>query len=138
MTTPDSDPSIQDLLERFALSSQNRLQTSRDKLRNEVIPALMASGVANVEAAYSGYGDSGAIDGVQYRDKSGVRVEREKIAAALTEQLENVLYEFLPAGFEINDGGQGTLTLDVQTGRLTLQHQENETVSNDSTLEWEV
>ena len=138
MNTPDSDPSIQELLERFTLSSQNRLQTSQDKLRNEIIPALMASGVANVEAAYSGYGDSGAIDGVQYRDKSGMRVEREKIPAALTKQLENVLYEFLPAGFEINDGGQGTLTLDVQTGRLTLQHQENETVSNDSSREWEV
>ena len=138
MTTPDSDPSIQELLERFALSSHNRLQTSQDKLRNEIIPALMASGVANVEAAYSGYGDSGAIDGVQYRDKTGIRVEREKIPAALTEKLENVLYEFLPAGFEINDGGQGTLTLDVQTGRLTLRHEENETVSNDSTSEWEV
>ena len=138
MTTPDSDPSIQELLERFALSSQNRLQTSQDKLRNEIIPALMASGVANVVAAYSGYGDSGAIDGVQYRDKSGVRVERDTIPSAMKEQLENVLYEVLPAGFEINDGGQGTLTLDVQTGRLTLQHQENEVVSNDSSREWEV
>jgi hypothetical protein len=138
MTTPDSDPSIQELLERFALSSQNRLQTSQDKLRNEIIPALMASGVANVEAAYSGYGDSGAIDGVQFRDKSGVRVEREKIPAVLTEKLENVLYEFLPAGFEINDGGQGTLTLDVQTGTVKLEHQENYTESTSSTREWEV
>ena len=138
MTTPDSDPSIQELLERFALSSQDRLQTSKDKLRSEIIPALMASGVANVEAAYSGYGDSGAIDGVQFRDKSGVRVEREKIPAALTEKLENVLYEFLPAGFEINDGGQGTLTLDVQTGTVKLEHEENYTESNSSTDEWEV
>ena len=138
MTTPDSDPSIQELLERFALSSQNRLQTSQDKLRNEIIPALMASGVANVEAAYSGYGDSGAIDGVQYRDKSGVRVEREKIPAVLTEKLENVLYEFLPAGFEINDGGQGTLTLDVQAGTVKLEHEENYTESTSSTDEWEV
>ena len=138
MNTPDSDPSIQELLERFALSSQNRLQTSRDKLRNEIIPALMASGIANVEAAYSGYGDSGAIDGVQFRDKSGVRVEREKIPAVLTEKLENVLYEFLPAGFEINDGGQGTLTLDVQTSTVKLEHQENYTESTSSTREWEV
>jgi len=138
MTTPDSDPSIQELLERFTLSSQNRLQTSQDKLRNEIIPALMASGVANVEAAYSGYGDSGAIDGVQFRDKTGIRVEREKIPAALTEQLENVLYEFLPAGFEINDGGQGTLTLDVQAGTVKLEHQENYTESTSSTDEWEV
>ena len=138
MTTPDSDPSIQELLERFALSSQDRLQTSKGKLRNEVIPALMASGVANVEAAYSGYGDSGAIDGVQYRDKSGVRVERCTIPASLKEQLENVLYEFLPAGFEINDGGQGTLTLDVQTGTVKLEHEENYTESTSSINEWEV
>jgi hypothetical protein len=138
MTTPDSDPSIQELLERFTLSSRSRLQTSKDKLRNEVIPALMASGVSNVEAAYSGYGDSGAIDGVQFRDKSGVRVEREKIPASLKEQLENVLYEFLPAGFEINDGGQGTLTLDIQTGTVKLEHQENYTESTSSTDEWEV
>ena len=75
---------------------------------------------------------------MQYRDKSGVLVESEKIPATLTEQLENTLYEFLPAGFEINDGGQGTLTLDVQDGRITLEHQENEVVSNDSTREWEV
>jgi hypothetical protein len=138
MTTPDSDPSIQELLERFTLSSQNRLQTSQDKLRNEIIPALMASGVANVEAAYSGYGDSGAIDGVQFRDKTGIRVEREKIPVVLTEKLENVLYEFLPAGFEINDGGQGTLTLDVQAGTVKLEHQENYTESTSSTDEWEV
>jgi hypothetical protein len=98
----------------------------------------MASGVANVEAAYSGYGDSGAIDGVQYRDKSGFRVEREKIPAALTEELENVLYEFLPAGFEINDGGQGTLTLDAQAGTVKLEHEENYTESTSSTDEWEV
>ena len=136
MTTPDSDPSIQELLERFALSSQNNPQTSKDKLRSEIIPALMASGVANVEAAYSGYGDSGAIDGVQFRDELGVRVEREKIPASLKEQLENVLYEFLPAGFEINDGGQGTLTLEVQTAKVTLKHQENYAETRDSTREF--
>jgi hypothetical protein len=92
--------------------------------------------VANVEAAYSGYGDSGAIDGLQYRDGAGQRVDRETIPATLVEELENVLYEFLPSGFEINDGSQGTLTLDVLTGKATLQHQENYTASNDSTREF--
>jgi hypothetical protein len=138
MTSHDSDPSIQELLERFTRSSQNRLQTFKDKLRSEIIPALMASAVANVEAAYSGYGDSGAIDGVQFRDKSGLRVEREKIPTVLTEKLENVLYEFLPAGFEINDGGQGTLTLDVQAGTVKLEHEENYTEGTSSTNQWEV
>ena len=133
-----ADENIRQLLAHFHQSEQARLEQAKAKLRAEILPALAQHRVANVEAAYSGYGDSGAIDGVQYSDKSGVLVEREKIPATLTEQLENTLYEFLPAGFEINDGGQGTLTLDVQDGRITLQHQENEVFSNDSTLEWEV
>ena len=136
--TPSDDTPFTEILRHYMTGVEDQVQQAKNTLRTEIMPALLKSGVANVEAAYSGYGDSGAIDGVQYRDKSGVLVEREKIPATLTEQLENTLYEFLPAGFEINDGGQGTLTLDVQDGRITLQHQENEVVSNDSTLEWEV
>ena len=145
MSKPEDEPqaktidtALNEILRHHMTGVEDQVQQAKNTLRTEIMPALLKSGVANVEAAYSGYGDSGAIDGVQYRDKSGVLVEREKISATLTEQLENTLYEFLPAGFEINDGGQGTLTLDVQDGRITLQHQENEVVSNDSTLEWEV
>jgi hypothetical protein len=54
------------------------------------------------------------------------------------EQLENCVYEFLPSGFEINDGGQGTLTINTQTGNVTNQHQENYTESRDSTREFEL
>jgi hypothetical protein len=97
---------------------------------------LLQRGVANVEAAYSGYGDSGAIDGVQFRDAAGQHVDRTVIPVDLHASLDNCLYEFLPAGFEINDGGQGTLTLDVQTGRITLKHQENYTDTRDSTREF--
>ena len=145
MSKPEDEPQaktidteLNEILRHYMTGVEDQVQQAKNNLRTEIIPALLKSGVANIEAAYSGYGDSGAIDGVQYRDKSGVLVEREKIPATLTEQLENTLYDFLPAGFEINDGGQGTLTLDVQDGRITLQHQEYEVVSNDSTREWEV
>jgi len=134
----DLNAEFQQILAHYQQSVAAQLQTAKNTLRAVILPALLESGVANVEAAYSGYGDSGAIDGVQFRDKSGVRVEREKIPAALTEKLENVLYEFLPAGFEINDGGQGTLTLDVQTGTVKLEHEENYTESTSSINEWEV
>jgi hypothetical protein len=134
----DLNAEFQQILAHYQQSVTAQFQTAKNTLRTAILPALMASGVANVEAAYSGYGDSGAIDGVQFRDKSGVRVERDKIPTALTEQLENVLYEFLPAGFEINEGGQGTLTLDVQTGTVKLQHEENYTESTSSINEWEV
>ena len=94
--------------------------------------------VANIEAAYSGYGDSGAIDGLQFRDAAGQRVDRASVPQDVIEQLENCVYEFLPAGFEIDDGSQGTLTLDVATGRASIQHQENYTETRDSTREFDL
>ena len=132
----DLNAEFQQILAHYQQSVTAQLQTAKNTLRTVILPALLQSGVANVEAAYSGYGDSGAIDGVQYRDKAGVRVDREMIPPLLKEQLENVLYEFLPAGFENNEGSQGTLTLDVRTAKVTLQHQENTSETRDSTREF--
>ena len=135
---PQPDDDVLQLLAHYHQSEQARLEQAKAKLRVEILPALVQHRVANVEAAYSGYGDSGAIDGLQYRDAAGQRVDRETIPATLVEELENVLYEFLPAGFEINDGSQGTLTLDVLASKVTIQHQENYTASNDSTREFDL
>ncbi len=135
---PSENENVRLLLAHYHQSEQARLEQAKAKLRTEILPALVQHRVANVEAAYSGYGDSGAIDGLQYRDAAGQRLDRETIPATLVEELENVLYEFLPAGFEINDGGQGTLTIDTQTGKATIQHQENYTASNDSTREFDL
>ena len=48
------------------------------------------------------------------------------------------MYEFLPSGFEVDDGSQGTLTLDVATGRVSIQHQANVTETRDSTREFDL
>jgi len=135
-----SDPNddFQQILLQIQQAEQAKQEQSKQKLRTEILPALRALKVASIEAAYSGAGDSGAIDGVQFRDSKGIRVERSSIPGTLKESLEDTLYEFLPAGFEINDGGQGTLTVDVEKGRLTLEHQENYTSTLDSVVEWEV
>jgi len=145
MANPDSDttnPSLNDDFQQILLQMQQAEQAkqeqSKQKLRTETLPALRPLQVANIEAAYSGSGDSGAIDGVQFRDSKGIRIERSTIPGPLKESLEDALYEFLPAGFEINDGSQGTLTVDVQAGTVKLDHQENYTSSLDSTLEWEL
>ena len=135
---PSENENVRLLLAHYHQSEQARLEQAKAKLRTEILPALVQHRVANVEAAYSGYGDSGAIDGLQFRDTAGQRVDRETIPATLVEELENVLYEFLPAGFEINDGGQGTLTIDTQTGKVTIKHQENYTESRDSTREFDL
>ena len=138
--TPDEEVSeyVRQLLAHYHQSEQARLERAKGKLRAEVLPALRNRRVATVEAAYSGYGDSGAIDGVQYRDEAGERVDRTTIAQPLVEQLETCIYEFLPSGFEINDGGQGTLTIDTQTAKVTIQHQENYTETRDSTREFDL
>ena len=126
------------LLARFHATEQARLEQAKSKLRVEVLPALRKHRVANIEAAYSGYGDSGAIDGLQFRDAAGQRVDRASVPQDVIEQLENCVYEFLPAGFEVDDGSQGTLTLDVATGRVSIQHQANVTETRDSTREFDL
>ena len=137
-TPANLDRELRQIMASYFGETERKFQATTAKLRAEIIPALVVAGVANVEAAFSGYGDSGAIDGLQYRDKSGLRVQRETIPAGLTEELETCLYEFLPAGFEINDGSQGTLTLDISASRITLTHQENDTGSHDSTREFDL
>ena len=134
----DEPENIRLLLAHYHQSEQARLDRAKSKLRTEILPALAQHRVANIEAAYSGYGDSGAIDGTQFRDPAGQRVDRATISSPVLEQLENAIYEFLPAGFEINDGSQGTLTLDVQTAKVTIQHQENYTETRDSTREFDL
>lgn len=133
---PQPDDAFIQILARFQQSEQDRLNHAMSKLHDAVIPRLRQYGIVNIEAAYSGYGDSGAIDGVQYRDAAGQRVERTTVPNALIEELENCIYELLPAGFEVNDGGQGTVVIDTQSTKITLRHQENYTETRDSIREF--
>jgi hypothetical protein len=134
--TPTPEDEFQDIMARFLQTEQARLNEAKSRLRTQIIPRLAQHGVANIEAAYSGYGDSGAIDGLQFRDAAGQRVDRASLPGDVIEQLETCIYEFLPAGFEINDGGQGTVLIDTQTVKVTLNHQENVTETRDSTREF--
>jgi hypothetical protein len=140
--TDPSDEQISEnvrlLLAHFHQTEQGRMDDAKKRLRGEIIPRLMQHRVANIEAAYSGYGDSGAIDGVQYRDAAGQRVDRTTLPPEVIEQLETCIYEFLPSGFEINDGGQGTVLIDTRTAKVTIRHQENYTETQDSTREFDL
>jgi hypothetical protein len=143
--TTETDPgdeqmseNVRLLLAHFHQTEQARMDDAKNRLRSEIIPRLVQHRVAHVEAAYSGYGDSGAIDGIQFRDAAGQRVDRTTLPPEIVEQLETCIYEFLPSGFEINDGGQGTLTIDTRTAKVTIQHQENYTETRDSTREFDL
>ena len=134
MTTPD--PSVEQMIAEMQRAEESERRETTDRLRDQILPQFRRLGVANIEVSYSGYGDDGSIDGVQYRDPTGIRVDRATIPEKLIESLESCVYEFLPAGFEINDGGQGTLTIDVPKGTVTIAHQENYTDSRDSAREF--
>jgi len=62
----DENENIRQLLAHFHQTEQARLSEAEAKLRVEIIPKLLRLRVANVEVAYSGCGDSGAIDGTQF------------------------------------------------------------------------
>lgn len=129
---------INEILRAYMANVEQQIEQAKRTLAAEVFPALLACGIANVEIAYSGYGDSGAIDGVQYRDAAGLRVIRDNIPQGVREKLETCVYAFLPSGFETNDGGQGSVTINLTTRKITLQHEQNEVVARQSSREWEV
>ena len=135
-------PTDHEYLEQFMAQYRQqevaRLDAAKARLKTEVIPRLKQWGVSKVRAEYSGYGDSGCIDGITYLDAQDQPVNMTLVQPACNPAIEDVLYEFLPAGFEINDGSQGTLTIDVAAGTVTLEHGENYTETRDSTQEFTI
>ena len=124
------------LLAQYRDHEQARLEAAKANLTSEIIPRLKQWGVAKVKAEYSGYGDSGCINHIAYLDAHDQPVNMDMVRLASDPEIERLLYEFLPSGFEINDGGQGDVTLDVAAGMLKLDHQENFTDTRDSTQEF--
>ncbi len=71
--------------------------------------------VQTVEFEYSGSGDSGDTMSLILMDKTGAVIEdycNEK-DQDIIRGLEDRLYDFVPCGYENNEGGYGTVTLDV-------------------------
>ncbi len=136
--TPTDHEYLEQFMAQYRQQELARLDTAKARLKTEIIPRLKQWGIIRVRGEYSGYGDSGCIDGITYLDAHDQPVNMDMVRAASHPEIENVLYEFLPAGFEINDGSQGTLTLDTQTAKVTIQHQENYTDTRDSTREFDL
>ena len=132
------DPTLQAFFSHFEEANQARTQTALATLKHELFPRLKKWGVAKVHVEYSGYGDSGSINFIEYLDAQNQPVNMDLVRAASDPQLENVLYEFLPTGFETSDGGQGDVYLDISAGTVKLEHQENYTETRASSSQWEV
>lgn len=79
---------------------------------------LTQAGIATIAASYSGEGDEGRLDYVEFLNPEGNPAVpfQENIVRELLEALHE---ELAPAGYEINEGGGGEFTLNVATGALT-------------------
>lgn len=104
-------------------------------LKKNIVPRLTKLGIARVQVDYSGYGDSGAIDFVDYFDAAGKAVSPASEEPALDADMERITEEFLPDGYENSDGGQGKLIIDIPTRCITLEHQDNYVQHHDTTKE---
>ncbi len=135
MATPDDDY-MATLLAECQKREDDRIDAAKNTLRSQIIPRLKRRGVATVRAYYSGYGDSGCIETVDYFDANNQPVKVPKPRSTTVPAIDDVLNDFLPGGFENNDGGQGEITIDVQAGTVTLEHQENFVEHHDSTMEY--
>lgn len=133
---PTNHEYLEQFMAQYRQQEVARLDTAKHRLKTEIIPRLKQWGVSKVRAGYSGYGDSGCIDGITYLDARDRPVNMVLVTPASDPVIEDVLYEFLPAGFEINDGSQGTLTIDVAAGTVKHEHGENYTETRNSTQEF--
>ena len=141
-TTPTEDQSFQQIAEQFAAQldhiEKTRINQALAALKARILPRLRQWGVAKLVAEYSGYGDDGCINSLGYFDTQNQPVNMDLVRPASDPEIQNLLYELLPDGFETGEGGQGDLTVDVETGTVTLEHGENYTETKSSTSQWEV
>ncbi len=128
MATTDDD-FMATILADIEKREEARIESAKTRLKDEIIPRLKKRGVATVRAYYSGYGDEGIIETVEFFDAADKPVAMRKSRSArlppLDQTLCRIFLDFLPSGFENNDGGQGDITIEVQAGTVMVEHQQN-------------
>lgn len=87
--------------------------------KEAVIPKLAALGVRRLTVSYSGSGDDGLIDSIEF-EPGGVVIPRQ-----LKEQISDLADEFLYAehgSWGDNDGSTGTIVIDPVAGKIVNEH----------------
>jgi len=101
----------------------NKIDLS-DKQMSQLFSMLGDSYQDYINIDFEGSGDSGYIDNdITLNDGSRV---------TLPENILDKMYEMLPGGWEINEGSQGTFTINMEEKEISLDYTENiyETVSD--------
>jgi len=107
--------------DRFQASEAERRRKTENRLcseRADLLLFLRNGDVTGIEARYDGYGDSGNVSEIS-ATPGGIDLSE------IDERLRDFVWEMatmLHPGFEIDDGGEGTLTWDVTKDRIDLDH----------------
>ena len=108
--------------------------TSDQERKNAVLKFsgdLRAAAVAKVTVSYYGDGDEGRAEPPQLQDAAGNPVEDSCPPNDLDLcTLGDLLESFAPEGYEDGEGGHGTVTFDMRTGKIRVEHNWYELVSN--------
>ncbi|HSE44250.1 MAG TPA: hypothetical protein VLA89_02865 [Gemmatimonadales bacterium] len=93
--------------------------------------ALASSGHKTIRITYAGSSDEGYIEEIE--DKDGLAISDD-----LTREIEDVAYDLLSdqfGGWEINEGSDGNIELDVANRKATITHSENVVTQHTQTVE---
>ncbi|WP_419738658.1 DUF6878 family protein [Ruegeria sp.] len=105
-------------------------EKTRERLRvvrAELLAALRALGVQEIEGQYDGYADSGNVQGIAV---TPVGVTLGGLENRLEDFIWGMAHDLHP-GFEINDGGEGALIWNVVEDRIDVAHAELYTARNE-------
>ncbi len=108
-----------------------RIAKARDEAYKDLLSALskLDQNLTRIEVDYDGAGDSGSIEGIEFFSTKGGKEMKVEVGEG---EIRNAVEEFVYAqledrysGWEINDGSQGKVTIDVTNGKATFEHEWN-------------
>lgn len=92
---------------------------------------LRNAGVAKVTVSYYGDGDEGRAEPPQFQDAADNPLEESHLPAEVDiRKLGELLEGFAPEGYEDGDGGFGTVTFNIETLTIRVEHNWYEIVSH--------
>lgn len=105
-----------------------------------ILAKLADQGVSDIRIMYDGSGDNGDIHSVEYIDSKDALVEIEN-KGDITTILEDLCYNDLlgqVGDWVNNEGGYGTVIINVSTGEYSIESHQRITSTEDDTFTGEI
>ena len=109
---------MEKIKEQMAKDNQRRKE-DLDKKRAAMRLRLEELGIEEVRGSYDGYGDSGNSEIVELKPEPQNLSDKDK------QDIEDIIWAFAynqNPGFEINEGGRGSIKWDIPNDRLDINH----------------